>query len=515
RIQLVNGNATFFGCELDIHQNYVDTAAIKAGVSRTELLKKNISSIRDTFASYDIGFDLFNTSRSQNTTKFIIDFVAPLFQSQYVKKKDVEFYFDENSGKFLVEGFISGSCSKCAAPVKGGICEICGYYNFSIDIINPFSTINPDAIIIKKKCKIHVLDTLFFREKLLQKFGTIGISDDIRKFISDILATLGNYFPVTLPLDYGLAFGEHGMRLNPWVELLGITYYLKDSARKALDCKTWSELSHVCFIGIDNTFYYIIIHGLLRFTLGFDDFPQNYVVNKFYTFNQAKFSTSKNHGIWADEAVLQFDASLLRVFLALTHPDKEAYDFSLDQLIAFKTQLEANDWIKKLYNALESNLENTQKLDRLDAKSNARLLFDIINNTDNISNVRYLVQVICPSLFKKAIRQIGKVPHIVKETSNSFKREFGVELNRLIALDEYKFGSSVVIVEPGEQTTPHAHDTLDELFYIIHGQGLLTLGEKDSVVNKGDYIYIPAGMAHTLRSLNEKEVKFITIAWYI
>lgn len=514
RLQQVNKVPTFFACDMDMNQSYVRLAAIKAGLRVEDLLNKNVTSIKDTFANYDIGFDFFNRHNTNERTAFIVDFMNKLLKSKYVIEKDVEFYVDEISGKFLVEAFISGTCSKCSSLVKGGVCEMCGYYNFSTNMINPFSTIDQNAAITKKACKIHVLTITSLRIELMEKLNTINIDKNTRELIANILSDMANEFPITLPLEDGISLGSTGLKLNPWMELLGSTYYLKHKAQDALECTNLKEISQVSFIGIDNTFYYVIIHNLARICMGLEDFPESYFINKFYLLNNIKFSTSRNNAVWADEALQYFDANLLRLFLATTHPYTEPYSFSMKQLGDFKKKLEANNWLDKLHSLLKLNVENKIQLNYNGPKAIAQLLLDTLDET--VSNkIFYLVQIICPSMFKKTMRQIGKVPHIIKETSNSFKRELGVELNRLILLDEHKFSSSIVIVEPGRQTAPHSHSTLDEIFYIIQGHGTLSLNNDDFTINTGDYMYIPAGMKHTIKPIGNSEVKFITIAWYI
>ncbi len=515
RTQRVNSNETFFACDVDSNQSYVRLAALMEKIDREIFLEEKINSIRDTFAQYDIGFDLFNLISTKNRTDFIVSFINPLFNSKYVFEKEIEFYFDESTDKCLVEAFISGTCTQCFKPVKGGVCEICGYYNFSTDITDPFPTVNQNTVSKKRNYKIHVLRTEPLLAELINTLNNIDIESGIREFISEILSKIPHEFPITLPLEDGIDLGFQKVKLNPWVELLGSTYYLKHAAKNTLNCSSYKDLFHKCFIGIDNTFYYIIVHNLLRICLKLEDFPESYVVNRFYLLNNSKFSTSRKNAVWADEIAQQFDANILRLFLAMTHPSKEPYNFSIEKLMDFNKALHANDWVNKLKIPLTRNLSNVEKLETISPNLNAQSLLATINDSNIDNNIKCLIQVICPSLFKKLLRKVRKIPHIVKETSNAFKREFGVELNRLIGLDENKFGSSIVNIKPGKHTTPHSHNELDELFYIIQGQGLLTLDGQESVVSEGDYVYIPGGMMHTLKHIGDIELKFITIAWYI
>jgi methionyl-tRNA synthetase len=517
RTQLLNGNHTFFACGLDKNQSYVRLAAIRNNTTREELLAKNAEYINDTFASYDIGCNSLSDTDEEGKVKFITTFISPLLRSEHVVMKNVEFYFDESSNKFLVEAFISGTCPKCAHNVKGGVCEKCSYYNFSTDLISPLSTINPDAKLIKKACTIYVLDISPLHEQLIDLLNMSSIEDSIKKSVISILRDVKE-FPVTLPVEDGIVFENNTeTKLNPWIDGFSSIYYLKNIAKESLNCKKFEDLSHVCFIGIDNTFYFTLIFNAIRICLGLKDFPETYCINKYYLLNNDKFSTSRNNAVWADDMVEQYDINLLRIFLALSYPDEDNYNFTPQQLDDFQQNLKSNNWINKLYSLMsQADLDNIKPLDSTSPKSTAQLLLNILNdNNADKSQVSTLMQVLCPSLSKKILRKTKKMPQIVKKMFNPFKKELGVKANRLIYLDENKFSSSIVVVENGKQVPPHKHDAINELFYILEGDGLLEISNQQSNVGEGDYVFIPAGQLHTIKNVNCSKLKFITIAWQI
>lgn len=54
------------------------------------------------------------------------------------------------------------------------------------------------------------------------------------------------------------------------------------------------------------------------------------------------------------------------------------------------------------------------------------------------------------------------------------------------------------ILPPGCAVTPHHHREIEEIYYIVSGQGLMTVGDETHEVEAGDAVYVPRGHRHTL-----------------
>lgn len=75
-------------------------------------------------------------------------------------------------------------------------------------------------------------------------------------------------------------------------------------------------------------------------------------------------------------------------------------------------------------------------------------------------------------------------------------------------LGSRKLGSQLVIVPPGKKAWPyHAHYVNEEMFFILAGEGLLRLHEKEYLLTSGDLISIPPGekSAHQIINISENE----------
>ncbi len=52
-------------------------------------------------------------------------------------------------------------------------------------------------------------------------------------------------------------------------------------------------------------------------------------------------------------------------------------------------------------------------------------------------------------------------------------------------------------VYPTGSTTGHAHDNMEEVYYVVSGEGTMVVGEDEYPIKQGDALYVPPGEFHT------------------
>lgn len=62
-----------------------------------------------------------------------------------------------------------------------------------------------------------------------------------------------------------------------------------------------------------------------------------------------------------------------------------------------------------------------------------------------------------------------------------------------------------------KEVPKHKHLSHAEHVYILDGEGMMTIGEKELKVRKGSFIFIPAGIYHSLTVTSKKPVKVISV----
>ncbi len=58
--------------------------------------------------------------------------------------------------------------------------------------------------------------------------------------------------------------------------------------------------------------------------------------------------------------------------------------------------------------------------------------------------------------------------------------------------------SEMVCYEPGQETVPHHHPRQDEIFYIVEGQGTITIGDESVEVSATSVVFAPRDIPHAI-----------------
>ena len=67
------------------------------------------------------------------------------------------------------------------------------------------------------------------------------------------------------------------------------------------------------------------------------------------------------------------------------------------------------------------------------------------------------------------------------------------------------------ILPPGHAVTPHQHSQIEEIYYVVAGRGLMTVGVEVSEVQAGDAVYITRNHRHTLENTGTEPITLILV----
>ncbi len=67
------------------------------------------------------------------------------------------------------------------------------------------------------------------------------------------------------------------------------------------------------------------------------------------------------------------------------------------------------------------------------------------------------------------------------------------------------------ILPPGSTVTPHHHNELEEVYYILSGRGMMTVGDECREVGSGDAVYVPRNHRHTLENTGDEPIRLILV----
>jgi methionyl-tRNA synthetase len=336
------GRDVVYASYSDDNQSYVVTTAERLGKSPEEVARHFTGEIVETLAMAGIRMDWYEGTGEPHRA-FTSRFLAELFDRGVLVAKEKEFFFDTRAKKYLFEAYLSGYCAECFAATKAGICETCGHPNNFCEILEPYATLDPEAPLERRSVTVVVFEL----ERLRERFETYYADKwttwrpHILRLVRECLERPLPDFPITYPHDWGIRAPFPGFEdqvINAWPELLtglivATGHAAQLSERTDLLDGIWRAAAKpnvVQFFGFDNSFFYTFVHlGLLLAYEGRYALQSTMLTNEFFELDNSKFSTSKNHVIWARDLLAKHGGDPVRFDLAWVGPHFQKSNFTL------------------------------------------------------------------------------------------------------------------------------------------------------------------------------------------
>ncbi len=332
------GKDVKFICGSDEHGVAITIKAKKEGVSPQDVVDKYHNMMKNAFADFGIGFDVYSRTSSEIHKENATEFFKNLYDKGVLTEQETEQYFDEEAGQFLADRYITGTCPVCSNPgAYGDQCESCGSTLNPTELINPQSTLSGATPVLRKtKNWFLPLDKL---------------SGNIRNYLEQHKDWKPNVYgqctswlnagdglqprSMTRDLDWGVPVpvkGAEGKVLYVWFDA-PIGYI---SATRELLPETWEtwwkdpETKLVHFIGKDNIVFHCIIFPAILMEHGGYILADQVPANEFLNLEGDKISTSRNWAVWLHEYLQDFPGKqdVLRYALTATMPETKDNDFT-------------------------------------------------------------------------------------------------------------------------------------------------------------------------------------------
>ncbi len=72
-------------------------------------------------------------------------------------------------------------------------------------------------------------------------------------------------------------------------------------------------------------------------------------------------------------------------------------------------------------------------------------------------------------------------------------------------------GLNANIINPGTALEPHQHESVEHVYFILNGVGIVRVGDEEQEVREGDAIYMPPRLTHAMRNTGTYPLRFLTI----
>lgn len=325
-----------FVCGSDEHGVPITIRAMKEGITPQEVVDKYHAIIQDSFERMSISFDIYSRTSNPVHHETSAGIFKKIHDLGLFEEKESEQYFDEQSGVFLADRYITGTCPVCHKPgAYGDQCEKCGSTLSPEQLIDPRSTLS-DAVPVKRKTK-HWYFPLQHYEPWLKEWILEGhkewknnVYGQCKSWLDSGLQpramTRDSHWGVKVPLP-----DTEGKVLYVWFDApIGYISATKELTPNWADywCKEDTKLVH--FIGKDNiVFHCIIFPATLKAHGGFV-LPENVPANEFLNIEGEKVSTSRNWAVWVHEYLEDFKGceDVLRYVLCANAPETKDNDFT-------------------------------------------------------------------------------------------------------------------------------------------------------------------------------------------
>jgi methionyl-tRNA synthetase len=394
RFQKQRGHSCHYVCADDAHGTPIMLRAQQEGITPEQLIADTWTQHNADFKGFNIGFDNFYTTHSDETRDFAELIYNRLHAKKYIHSKVITQAYDPVKEMFLPDRFIKGECPKCGAKDQyGDNCEACSATYSPTDLVNPFSVISGEKPI--EKDSEHYFFKLGEFEAMLKEWTHSGhlqeqvanklnewfdvglqdwdISRDAPYFGFEIPNAPGKFFYVWLdaPVGYMGSFknlcDREGLDFDE--------YWSKDSS---------TELYH--FIGKDIVYFHALFWPAMLTGAGFRT-PTAIFSHGFLTVNGEKMSKSRGTFIKARTFLDHLNPEYLRYYFAAKLSNRvEDIDLNFEDF----SQRVNTDLVNKVVNIASRCSGFIKK--RFDGQLSANcsepeLFQSFVNESDNIATL--------------------------------------------------------------------------------------------------------------------------------
>ncbi len=354
RYQRMNGNQCYYVCADDAHGTPIMLRARKESIAPEELIDRYKKEHETDFADFDIRFDNYHTTHSQENKECSEFVYQRLVEGGYIRRKTIQQAYDPEEDLFLPDRFVKGGCPRCGAEDQyGDSCENCGATYSPSDLVNPVSALSGTPP--EQRESEHLFVQLGKFTDMLQEW----VSGDFMQ--PEARNKLKEWFEVGLQ-DWDISrdapyFGfkipnEENKYFYVWLDapigyMASFKNYCNQTGLSFDDFwgnESQAELYH--FIGKDILYFHTLFWPALLHAAGFRK-PSAVYAHGFLTVNGQKMSKSRGTFITARCYLDHLDPEYLRYYYAFKLNERiEDLDLSLDDFV----QRVNSDLIGKLVN---------------------------------------------------------------------------------------------------------------------------------------------------------------------
>jgi len=359
-----NGVEAYYICASDDFGTPILIQSEKEGKTPDEYVAHWNKRDLEDFTAFDIAFDFFYKTSSQENVDFVQDVFRKLQKNGHIYENEIIQFFCENDEKFLPDRFVKGICPHCKAEDQySDLCEKCGRVPEEIE--NPHCSICGQTP-IKKSTNHYFFKLKNFSEPLIDYLSSAPyLQKDVKKYVENWIKEGLVDWDITRDISWGVPIPIEGLDnkvFYGWFDnhLAYISSSIKFLNDKGIDGKSfWNDADIYHFIGKDIVYHHYLFLPAMRLGINKEFKLPDYIPTRGHlTLESKKISKSRNWYIGLKEFLEIFPADYLRFYLISINPySQDDLNFDWDQ---FATKINS-ELIGNLGNLVNRALGFTNK----------------------------------------------------------------------------------------------------------------------------------------------------------
>jgi len=322
RFQKLCGHECTYVCADDAHGTPIMLRAEQENITPEQLIDRTLTEHRADFAGFNVAFDNFYSTHSDENRELSIFIYNRLKQGDYISQRSIEQFYDPVKQMFLPDRFIRGECPTCHAKDQyGDQCEVCNRTYSPTDLLNPVSAIS-GATPVKKESLHYFFDLPAF-EPMLREWTRRNLQPEIANKLDEWFTAGLQQWDISRDSPYfGFEIPDApGKYFYVWLDApIGYFASLKNlCVQKGLDFESFiradSNIEMYHFIGKDIMYFHALFWPAMLEGSGLRK-PNNIFVHGFLTVNGQKMSKSRGTFIKAATYLRHLNPEYLRYYYA-------------------------------------------------------------------------------------------------------------------------------------------------------------------------------------------------------
>ncbi|SMQ55579.1 unnamed protein product [Zymoseptoria tritici ST99CH_3D7] len=345
RYSKARGLPTLFICGTDEYGTATETKAIEEGITPQELCDKYNKLHKEVYDWFEIDFDHFGRTPTQQQTDIAQDIFLKLYKNGYLEERTTTQPYCTKHNGFLADRFVEGECPLCGYnDARGDQCDKCGHLLDPLELIKPRCKL--DGATPEPRETKHVFILL---DKLQDQVAEWNRKSHEKGAWSDNGVNITNAWikeglkprGITRDLKWGTAVPLDGYDqkvLYVWFD--ACIGYVSITANYTEHWEQWwrnpENVELYQFMGKDNVPFHTVVFPCSQLGTGDKWTMLNTLsTTEYLNYERGKFSKSRGVGVFGTSAKETGIApDVWRYFLLLRRPETSDTEFEWDGFIA-------------------------------------------------------------------------------------------------------------------------------------------------------------------------------------